>query len=233
MKNVIIDYRADRESIFTLAQMEYNIIKTTPVKSLYEAVSGHPDMQLHFLGNNTVICAKEVYSYYKKKLPDEYNLICGAQPLRDKYPYDILYNAAVIGDFVICNEKYTAKEIIEEYTRIGKKILNVRQGYAKCSIAVVGDNAAITADEGIYKVLTKNNINTLKIETGSVRLKTLPYGFIGGCSGLLHKGLLAVNGNIDNHPQGDLIRDFCANNGTEILCLNKDDLYDIGSIIVI
>lgn len=213
--------------------MGCNIIKTVHVKSLYEAVGGHPDMQLHYADNNTVICAKEVYSYYKEKLPKEYNLICGSQPLKDKYPYDILYNAAVIGDFVICNEKHTSKEILEVYRHIGKKILNVKQGYAKCSIAVISDNAAVTADEGIYKVLMKNNINTLKIKPGSVGLKTLPYGFIGGCSGLLRKGLLAVNGNIDRHPEGRLIRDFCRNNGTEILCLNEEELYDIGSIIII
>lgn len=233
MKNIILDYRTNKESISMLARMGYNIIKTTPVRSLYEAVSGHPDMQLHFMGDNKVVCAKEVYSYYKEKLPDRYNLICGSQSLQDTYPYDILYNAAVIGDFVVCNEKYTSKEILEEYSRIGKKILNVKQGYAKCSIAVISDKAAITADEGIYKTLMKNRINTLKIEPGYVRLKTLPYGFIGGCSGLLRKGLLAVNGNIDKHPEGSLIRGFCRRNGTEILCLNKEELYDIGSMIVI
>lgn len=233
MKNIIIDYRTNKESIFLLARLGYNIIETIPIKCLYEAVCGHPDMQLHYAGDNTVICAKEVYSYYKEKLPKEYNLICGSQPLKGIYPYDILYNTAVIGDLVICNEKYTAEEILEAYHRMGKKILNVKQGYAKCSIAVIGDNAAITSDEGIYKVLVENNINTFKTKPGSVKLSPLPYGFIGGCSGLLHKGLLAMNGNIDRHPEGKSIRDFCRSNGADILCLNKEALYDIGSIIVV
>lgn len=233
MKTIIIDYRVDTKSIKKLTDIGFNVIKTIPVKKLYEAVNGHPDMQLHCIDKNTIICAKEVYEYYKEQLPESYNLICGKTGLKDKYPYDILYNAAVIGSFVICNEKYTADEILEAHRRDGRKIINVKQGYAKCSTAVVNECAAITADEGIYKALTENNIDALKINPGSIKLETMSYGFIGGCCGLIDNKTLAFNGDINKHQHGKLIIDFCISQGINVLCLNNKELYDIGTIMCI
>ena len=163
MKDIIIDYRTSAESIDKLTEFGFNIIKTMPVKSLYEAVNGHPDMQLHRIDKDTMVCAKEVYEYYKERLPKSYSLICGEAALESKYPYDILYNAAVIGGLVRCREKYTSKKILESHRRAGRKIVNVKQGYAKCSTAVVNEHSAVTADEGIYRALTENNIDALKI----------------------------------------------------------------------
>ncbi len=233
-KYVISDYRISEESIDNLNKYGINVIKTTPLKCLYEAVNGHPDMQLHYFErSNELLCAKEAYNYYKTVIPKGINLICDKEVLKDKYPYDILYNSAVIGNHVICNEKYTSKELLDKYKLDGKKIINVKQGYAKCSIAVIGQNAAITADEGIYKRLINSGIDTLKIQPGSIKLNTMSYGFIGGCCGLIKKNLLAVNGNLNLHPQSREIINFCEKHNVNIVELSKNNLYDIGSIIAI
>ena len=94
-------------------------------------------------------------------------------------------------------------------------------------------NAAITADEGIYKKLINNGIDTLKIQSGSIQLDTMSYGFIGGCCGLIGKNLLAVNGNLNLHPQSREIINFCEKHNVNIVELSKNNLYDIGSIIAI
>lgn len=233
-KYVIADYRISHESVISLEKHGINVIKTTPLSCLYEAVKGHPDMQVHYFADtNELLCAKEAYEYYKNIIPKNVNLICGAEELKEKYPFDILYNTAVVGNCVICNERYTAKEILTKYKKQGKKIINVKQGYAKCSTAIISENAAITADEGIYKQLTDNNIDALKITPGSIRLDTMSYGFIGGCCGLIDKNLLAVNGNINLHPNGDAIKSFCKKYDVEIFPLNNNELYDIGSLTAI
>ena len=46
---------------------------------------------------------------------------------------------------------------------MGYEIINVKQGYAKCSICVVSDNAIITADKGIAKAAIQNRIDVLEI----------------------------------------------------------------------
>ena len=232
-KTVVVDYRINAESVKTLEKYNISVIKTVPVPALYDAVNGHPDMQLHYIGNKRLICANEAYEYYKNILVDDYRLICGAAKLKGKYPYDILYNTAVIGNYAVCNEKYTAPEILEEYKNRDLKIINVKQGYSKCSIAVVSDNAAITADNGIYSALTSCGIDVLKINSGNIRLDGMSYGFIGGCCGLIDKKLLAFNGNVRLHPESGKITDFCKGYGVKIVSLNDEPLYDIGSIILI
>ncbi len=226
---VIVDYRIDRESVEALKKMGINVIYSTPVKAFYESVNGHPDMQIHHLGDNRFVCIKEVYDYYKEHLPDSASLTCCAENIGGKYPYDVLCNAAAIGGSVVCNEKYTASEITSQYERV----INVKQGYAKCSVAIVSENAAITADTAIAKAMEENGINVLRINEGEIVLDKMSYGFIGGACGLVSNDILAVNGNIKRHSSYAEIQAFCKKYGVEILELNDKTVYDIGSIIPI
>lgn len=65
--------------------------------------------------------------------------------LLDKYPRDVLYNAAAVGDYIICS-KYTSEDLIKAS---GMKPIFVPQGYVKCNMVVVDDKHVITEDEGI------------------------------------------------------------------------------------
>lgn len=228
-KWVIVDYRTSKTTINELKNLGFKVVPTRPVKSLYNEVSGHSDMQIHII-NNKAICEPSVYDYYKDKLNDV-NVISGDKALTSKYPYDIAYNTCSIGKYAICKVQYTAKEIVSEYLSLKREILNAKQGYAKCSICVVNNESAITADEGMYKVLKEKNLNVLKIEPGCIKLYNMT-GFIGGASGLLQKDLLAFNGEINTHPDSDKIVNFCKNVGVDIVSLNNDILTDIGSILV-
>lgn len=225
---VIIDYRTSQDTIDELNRLGIDTFLTVRIDSLYEEVNGHADMQIHFV-NNKAICAPESYDYYKTLNLSGYELISGSKHLKSKYPYDIAYNVCSIGKYVICRPLCTAMEILAEYQYLKKNILNTRQGYTKCSICVVDDNSAITADEGIYKLLKKNNINVLKIRDGFIDLYDMQ-GFIGGASGLVDNKLL-FNGDIKTHPDYENINAFCKNSGVDIISLNKGNLTDIGSII--
>lgn len=229
VRTVIVDYRIGRESVETFNKLGINIIYSTPVKVFYESVNGHPDMQIHHLGGNRFVCIKEVYDYYKKHLPAGASLICCAENIGGKYPYDVLCNAAALGCAVVCNAKYSAAEIISQYERV----INVKQGYAKCSVAIVSENAAITADTAIAKAMTENGIDVLRINEGEIALDKMSYGFIGGACGLVSNDILAVNGNIKGHSSYADIQAFCKKYGVEILELNDKPVYDIGSIIPI
>ncbi len=73
----------------------------------------------------------------------------------------------------------------------GIEIVDVKQGYTRCSTAVIGKNSAITADSTIYNALTKNGIDVLKIDSGSVRLDGYGYGFIGGACTMIDDDTVA------------------------------------------
>ncbi len=225
---VLVDYRTNYETIDELNRLGYCVFKTTPVDSLYEEVKGHADMQIHFI-NSKAFCAPEVYDYYNKLKIDGINLVLGSKPLKPTYPNDILYNVCNIGKYVISRPLCTAIEILSEYHSLKKEFLNARQGYAKCSICVVNDNSAITADNGMYKLLKSNGIDVLKIKDGYVSLYNMK-GFIGGASGLINDTLY-FNGDIKTHPDYENIKSFCRNAGVEIYSLNNGPLIDIGTIM--
>lgn len=226
---VLVDYRTDKVSIAELEKLGMKVYKSTSAKSLYDEVMGHPDMQVHFV-NNKAICAPEVYDYYKSLNLADIELICGTSKLKSTYPDDVAYNVCNIGEYVILRPLSVATEIFSEYHYLKKKILKSKQGYAKCSICVVNDNSAITADNGIYKLLKENNLNVLKIEEGHIELNNMK-GFIGGVSGLINDNTLCFNGDLRTHPDCENINSFCKNVGVDTVSLNKGNLVDIGSIL--
>ncbi len=228
---VVIDYRAQKETIEELERIGFKIIPTLKIPSLYDAINGHADIQI-FKTQLGLIVAPEVFEYYKNALPD-LDIVKGSNKLQNKYPHDISYNCADLGNYLICKRLYTTIEIVEYGLRYKKKILNVNQGYSKCSICIINENALITADKSIAKACKENKIDVLEIDEGYIELNGMDYGFIGGATGLIDKTTLAVNGEIKTHPNSDNIISFVKNYGVDVIELRKGNLYDIGSIITL
>lgn len=228
-KIAIIDCRADDKTVYSLEKMNITVIPTVKINNLYDAVATHADIQIHYLGNNSFITAPETYEYYKMCIPQECTLIKGQSNIGSKYPYDVCYNATSLKDYVLCNKSYTDKTILDSYN---KEFINIKQGYSKCNICVVKDNAIITADEGIVKSAKQKGIDVLHISQGNIKLRGFKYGFIGGATGLVDSGVLAINGNINNHSNSEQIKKFCSVHNVDILPLKEGNIVDIGTIIV-
>ena len=194
----------------------------------------HPDMFCFKLEKNKWIFYEEIYKT-NKNIINKLNLdiIIAENPKLCEYPYDVGLNAAIFGNYLVCNVKYTNKKIIEYAEKTGKNIIDVKQGYTKCSVCIVDENSIITSDESIYKKLLQNNINVLLIEKGHINLDGYNYGFIGGCSGFINQNKLAFTGNIRLHPNYENIKNFCDNRGVEIISLSNKKLYDYGSLFIV
>ncbi len=147
------------------------------------------------------------------------------------YPDDIRYNACSTGKYFIHNLKYTDSRLLQEAEAAGLKLINVPQGYAKCSIAVVSEDTIITYDKGIAKIAEKE-MDVLLIEEGHIELWGYNTGFIGGCSGLdpIHNELI-FNGDLSQHPDYLKIREFVKAHGVKIKDFKGRPLTDIGSVI--
>ena len=142
-----------------------------------------------------------------------------------------LLNICIFGNHVICNTKTAYKPALKLLKE--KIILHTNQRYAKCCCAVVGENAVITSDNGIYKICLANKIDVLKISIGDILLDGYAYGFIGGCCGFISKNTLAFSGNVKLHKNYTDIRDFARNYHVELYSLTNGKLYDIGGILPI
>jgi hypothetical protein len=109
--------------------------------------------------------------------------------------------------------------------------VSFKQGYAKCSVIPVKENAFITSDKSIYKKLTEMKFDCLYADGRGIRLNGYSNGFIGGCVGKVSKDLIVFTGNIELHNDYTSIRDFCRNHGVEIYSLSTEPLYDYGGLL--
>ncbi|MCL2097040.1 MAG: hypothetical protein FWH10_09085 [Oscillospiraceae bacterium] len=224
-------------------EIERNLIKrgVIPVKIRgFDKFGGicplnyHPDMFCFNLEKNKWIFYDEIYEK-NKNIIDKLNLDITTVKSPDScgYPGDIKLNAAIFGDYLICNIKHTDEKIIEYANETGKNIIDVNQGYAKCSVCIVNENSIITSDISICKKALQNNIEVLLIDKGHINLEGYDYGFIGGCSGLITKNKLAFTGNIELHPDYENIKNFCGSREVEAVSLSNEKLYDYGSMFAL
>lgn len=232
MSAVILDYRADSEIVFNINKLGIDVIPSFQSLQVSEELSGHPDLQICEISNGVYVCSVESYEYYKTALLGyKIRLVCGDSVLKRNYPDDIAYNVARVGDTAIHNTLYTDLKIKEELDRAEINLIHINQGYSKCNICVVSDNAIITSDPGIHSALAISGMDVLLIQKGYIDIFGWDYGFIGGASGKISSSVLAFCGNLSLHPDYDKITDFCNKHKVKCVSLSEKRLMDLGSVI--
>ncbi|MFR5264140.1 DUF6873 family GME fold protein [Clostridium sp.] len=226
-----VDYRLTEKQMHLLSNEGLNIIKIPKSNNLYDAISGHPDIQLNIINSKKIILAKNsnlsLEILNKHHIEFEYS----SKELEEKYPKNIFLNAVNLKNFFIHNLKFTDKNLLKHVS--DKELINIKQGYSKCSIAIVNNNALITSDLGIYNALKKYPIDVLLIPAGDIVLPGLSYGFIGGTCGLISEDKMAFFGNLKNHSYGNDIKNFLFKHNVEPIYLDEGKLIDRGSILTL
>ncbi len=230
---VIIAGNADQEIIDSLKKFNLNIIRTIKCEDVDESISYHPDIVIHPINHDTLVIAPNVYDYYKDILSNRnLKLIKGEKKLDVKYPKDIAYNVGRMGGKIaIHNFKHT-DEVLKFYLeKQGIELINVKQGYSKCSMAIIDDRSVITSDIPIYNKLIEKGYSALLINPGFISLKDVKYGFIGGATGNYSRNTLFLSGSIDDHPDKARILDFIKSKDVLVHNLSDKNIVDIGTII--
>ncbi len=189
-------------------------------KELNSELSYHPDITL----NNP----KMGLWYTVGKENVNKSLTKGDAVLYNKYPYDCMYNC-----FIINNTLYGGKAVAQEIIKHAKRRVIVAQGYAKCSTVILSEQDFITSDPSIYKALTAERKNVLKVTNDGILLNGFSCGFIGGCTGVLGNKTLAILGDAKKLSDYKIIRDFCADIGYTIISLSNKQPYDYGGLLPI
>ena len=114
-----------------------------------------------------------------------------------------------------------------------KTLINVKQGYTKCSCLPVSKKALITSDIGIYKTLLKYDFDILLVPPGDIILEGLNYGFIGGTGGLIENNKMVFFGSLEHYTYGSEVKAFLKKYNVTPIYLSDNKLYDRGSIFVI
>lgn len=152
--------------------------------------------------------------------------------LGNQYPDDVKLSSLQIGSYFLCRESSLSPDVKEFALQQNLKIINVNQGYVRCSVCVCNENSVITDDPSIGKVLcNQTKLHVLEVGKGSITLPGYPYGFIGGASGKVGDTLYFF-GDLQSHSQAESIQNFLNENHVSFHSLsNTHPLTDIGGII--
>lgn len=211
-------------------------IKTLTTKmshKLDNEIAFHADTQVIYCGKNkALISPNQIVLMEEMK-----ELGCRVEVAENEpyspYPFDISLNFAIINDMIIGKLDCADKKLLEFIELNNFNVLNTKQGYSKCSICIVNENAIITEDNGIATLLKNSQIDVLTIESNFITLSDAHYGFLGGASGKLSKNEIFFNGNIEEHPSYNDIKKFLSYQKVKPVYDKSYKLTDIGSIIPI
>jgi len=228
----MLDYRINPVIEENLNKNGIECIKTVRCQELYKAVDGHPDMLMLHIGGKRIVLAPNIYEALTPVLEKKgFAVTKGATWLVRNYPGNIAYNVLKVGDIAFHNLKYTDPEVRKALEEENSVMIDVRQGYTKCSVCILDERTIITSDRKISRIAEKYGIESFLIKPGGIELKGLGYGFIGGASGLISRKQIAFTGSIESLNEGRKLVDFINNKGFEIITLFNEKLTDYGSVI--
>lgn len=227
--------------IFTCAEVA-NKIKLNPILDVHDLIvvpsngevdqriAHHTDLSIAVVQDHLFIepsCYDEVIEQLNYTGYGIEDMHCGKTIISKFYPHDIAYNVLAMKSHLFHKTDYT-DAVIKKIVNL--EAIDVKQGYSRCSVLPVGLNAAITSDEGMFKVLSKHGYKVLKISLGDIELKGFTHGFIGGVGGLVENYML-INGSLKFHPDGEHIKRFIMKQNYEVIELHHGPLEDVGSIL--
>lgn len=232
--NCFVDYRVSEEELNNISSLGLNPIIVPKCTRVYDAINGHVDIQLSIPNKRKqeVIVHKDMPCEFLSTLSkNNIHYIFSQNNINYNYPENIILNGLVLENYFIHNLKYTDEILIK--SQQNKKVINVKQGYTKCSVLPIKEKVLITSDHGIYKALIKENFNVLLLPFGDILLPNLEYGFIGGVGGMISKNKLALFGDLSNYKYGRILSEFLFNNEIDVISLKKGKLVDRGSLFCI
>lgn len=227
---VLIDNRVSDSCVKGLHALGYVVVRLPSFWGLSSPISSHCDILCSVMRDGALLICEEYYlsnkAFFdglniKLKLTDE--------KLGTSYPNDVLFDALVVNGTVYGKRGFVSRHIIED----NDMFIPVKQGYARCSVAMLSERCAVTSDEGLCKALSSSGIKVLLIRPGHIRLDGYSTGFIGGAGGRLHDGTYAFFGDVMSHPDGEEILKFAHENKISAVSLSKEKLCDYGGLILL
>lgn len=219
------------EICHALREQNITVIPVGADLHLPEPTASHPDLNLcHLGGKRVAVFAHRTDLLYALQQSGLEPYPVNTTP-SSRYPGDVQMNLLVLGKYALGYAQAVPSKIKTALLEQSITLLNIKQGYTKCSICVVNNDSLITDDISIAKLCNRVGWNVLLVEKGDVMLSGYPYGFIGGCSGLLAPDRLAFAGELESHRNFKAIKKFCRERGVVCENLISGPLRDIGSMI--
>ena len=227
LPTIIADSRMPEEAKKNLKKLG-NVLFINPTSITYDSISSHPDI-FFFQKDDALIYApnapKKIIKELKKR---KINLIEGEKEVGKKYPETVPYNAVGIGNLLIHNLKHTDTKILSFY----ENHINVNQGYTRCNLLALNENAFITSDVAVgTRLATSVLYSVLYIDPKQIKLEGQKNGFFPGCCGVWKNNLI-VCGSTKYLKEKEELDKFLQDNNFNLIELYDGELIDVGSIFL-
>lgn len=194
-------------------------------------VAGHVDLSVAMVGT-TYFVSKGLDARIVNELT---NRGCVCQTTQGEegsvYPSDAGLCVCDTGKFLLYNEKTADPALVKQFQN--RILINIAQGYSRCSICVVNDRSIITTDNGIAWTARLRGLEVLKIKNDTILLPGFDEGFIGGACVKISPDTILFFGDVKKHPDYDAINDFLTKRSVHAVSLGSDFLMDIGGAIAL
>lgn len=228
----VVDRRMSRAKLSALKAKKIDYIFAWQHNNVLHGIDTHPDMTLCPLGGKYLVAEPQSYAYYEKMLaPFGFCVIKGETVLRKEYPHDIAYNALIFNHTLFGHLNDTDPAILAFAKKAGYSLVNTAQGYTKCAVYPVAENAVITQDKGLEKVFLARGIDVLCLKESEVALIGFPDGFIGGAGGKIDRFHAAFFGDINQQKEFETIKMFLERYAVTPQSLSREALQDHGSLL--
>jgi len=214
-----------------LEEMGIEVLTVPDCDTLPFPVRNHADMICCHAARNTIVTADRSLAMTLAARGVDCRVTASAPG--NRYPDDISLNCLVAGNNALGRKDALAPELLDIFMRNGTTVLSVKQGYARCSVAVVDKRSVITADKGIADSMTKAGYDVLLICPGHIMLEGYDTGFIGGCCGKISADRMLFCGDPAFHPDGERILSFLSERDVSAECTHHGDLIDFGGFIAL
>ena len=212
-----------------LACCGIELIRLPMNRKLPGVVRTHADANVFHAGNGIFFCDPAMVPTIEPLQPKELHLCTVA----GDYPTDCALNAAWLGRVVFAHKTALHEELQRYFLLCEITLQPVKQGYARCSVCLVGEHAMVTDDFGIYQVAIRCGLDALLLEKGDIRLTGHPFGFIGGASAMIAPDTIAFFGDLSTHRNCAEISAFLQKHSTQYVDIPGYPLTDVGGIVAI
>lgn len=198
--------------------------------SLDGRLAGHTDLSVFRPDTTHIIVGERLHPHFVKLLTNRGVSVISSGKQGPVYPADAGLCVCYTGKYTLFNCK-TVDAVAEKY--LSGTLIQVPQGYTKCSVCAVSSDAIITSDDVTAQRASDAGMDVLKIRPGYIALPGYGHGFIGGAAFKTDEQTMAFTGTLDHHPDKPFILAFLAKHGVQAVFLTAEPIFDIGGAVIL
>ncbi len=223
----VVDARCDEGIVDRLADFSEEVFLFRSEGVTYESVSCHPDIFIYQSSHDVVVAPNAPQSLKDQLTALRIPYLEGKSFVGERQQDSCYYNCLATEEAFFHREGFT-DEVILSLNR-GKRMVALPQSYTRCSLFPLSDEAFITSDGGVAKVLAREGYDVFLFAPQEILIPVHAYGFLGGTCGKLGNQLLFM-GNPLRHKDGAALCRFVEAHGVAVVALSDDYLYDGGGL---